>query len=1133
MATIDLILRAINKATGPLKEIADAAGKAADKIDALNDRIDKTDRAMASLEGAARAAEAGMRAAGREAGLLGGKLSDLSDKLDRLDRTVTAKVRVVVDQSALATLTGRGGRRGTAGGLAAMLGPGGVGAGTAFAGLPLLAQGGVVGVVASAAPFIATALSGAIVGALGTALTGLGIAGALKSQLPATITTAQSSYQTASTNLNTAIHTSPADLKAYQGVLKGLEPDLARAAVLLANQNVVWQNLTPAQQNAETALRNNSAAYKTLLPDQKLALEALLKQRDAWNALSPAQQKAARATAGMQNSLANLQQTASDALTKIGAPFVKVLGTIFDSASTLITKLTPVFVAVEKVIAGPLQLIGTTLTSSLASPRVVQAIGQVGKAFAQFLGAFAPQIPGIVNALATGVLSMANSFTRHPDMIKAMAAVVAFLFKLPGYVFSALAALSNVAHWLATGLPHEVSRGIDFTRKLLISFGHDTAAEFGHVLRDTRTIWNDVYGATIGVAIRIGHDVETQWDSLRHGTASAFDHVRHDIAGAWNDIWLNTVSRAANGVSDVIRWLKTLPGRAVSAVGDAGKVLYDWGAGVLRGLLHGFSSVWDTVKNFFTSLPGKILGWLGIHSPPQWSIDAGMHMATGIGIGLQKAKDRVSSATAALKNHVVGGLQNPGGPAAGSAVQAQQMAMKMAALVGWTGGLWTDLNNLVMRESGWSMTATNPASGAYGIAQGITGPSWYYQWPGGDPNTLFGQLTGLFDYIGSRYGNPASAWAHETNAGWYAGGTGSAAPGWAWVGERGRELVHFRGGETVLPHAQSMRVAGGYASGTTDAALLRSLEASLKTASTVAALHADEKAFFKLIADNYTGSARRWRDKMVERQVSAATATLNALAKVGSKIAAAQSYQQSVQSGLSGYARAQDMSIGGAYVGGKLQTGAQFLNTQLRGKLSTLRAFSAALKKLTRMHAPSSLIQSVVDLGPDQGIQLANELLADPKMLKTIGATQAAISSTETAISRGAASAVYEGKYDTSKNFLSGLTREQAGLERVFKNLGRALGQEAAWWIGHQAPAHHSHRIHHLRHRHPRHASGGIIAEPVYSEAGFEPGLPGRGGPLIHIGEMHVHDEADATMVAQRLSAMIRLHGAGFGGGFR
>jgi hypothetical protein len=47
----------------------------------------------------------------------------------------------------------------------------------------------------------------------------------------------------------------------------------------------------------------------------------------------------------------------------------------------------------------------------------------------------------------------------------------------------------------------------------------------------------------------------------------------------------------------------------------------------------------------------------------------------------------------------------------------------------------------------------------------------------------------------------------------YAAGSEGAAPGWAWVGEKGAELVRFHGGEHVLSHEQSRRVAG-YASGT-------------------------------------------------------------------------------------------------------------------------------------------------------------------------------------------------------------------------------------------------------------------------------------------------------------------------------
>jgi hypothetical protein len=94
---------------------------------------------------------------------------------------------------------------------------------------------------------------------------------------------------------------------------------------------------------------------------------------------------------------------------------------------------------------------------------------------------------------------------------------------------------------------------------------------------------------------------------------------------------------------------------------------------------------------------------------------------------------------------------------------------EIAARLGWNGGQVEDWLNVIQRESGGSMTAKNPSSGAYGIAQFINGPVEYAQW-GGNVNTLAGQLTAQANYIKARYGTPAAAWAHELSAGWYSRG---------------------------------------------------------------------------------------------------------------------------------------------------------------------------------------------------------------------------------------------------------------------------------------------------------------------------------------------------------------------------
>jgi hypothetical protein len=125
-----------------------------------------------------------------------------------------------------------------------------------------------------------------------------------------------------------------------------------------------------------------------------------------------------------------------------------------------------------------------------------------------------------------------------------------------------------------------------------------------------------------------------------------------------------------------------------------------------------------------------------------------------------------------------------------AAIAAQAQSLAAQAPWRWTGAEWSALNALEMMEAGWNPSAQNPHSQAYGIAQFINGPTEYYEY-GGNPGTVIGQLTGMFNYVKARYGDPISAYAHElaTSPHWYqqggiiAGSVGSAVPIMAHAGE--------------------------------------------------------------------------------------------------------------------------------------------------------------------------------------------------------------------------------------------------------------------------------------------------------------------------------------------------------------
>jgi hypothetical protein len=94
---------------------------------------------------------------------------------------------------------------------------------------------------------------------------------------------------------------------------------------------------------------------------------------------------------------------------------------------------------------------------------------------------------------------------------------------------------------------------------------------------------------------------------------------------------------------------------------------------------------------------------------------------------------------------------------------ARQIA---ASKYGWGDGQFACLNSLWAKESGWSTTASNPSSGAYGIPQALPGSkmaAYGSDWRT-NPAT---QIKWGLSYIDGRYGSPCSAWSTAQSRGWY------------------------------------------------------------------------------------------------------------------------------------------------------------------------------------------------------------------------------------------------------------------------------------------------------------------------------------------------------------------------------
>ncbi len=107
----------------------------------------------------------------------------------------------------------------------------------------------------------------------------------------------------------------------------------------------------------------------------------------------------------------------------------------------------------------------------------------------------------------------------------------------------------------------------------------------------------------------------------------------------------------------------------------------------------------------------------------------------------------------------------PGG-AINDPAAAQNYAAGRLGSFGWGTGQSQCLVRLWNRESNWLTNATNPSSGAYGIAQAL--PPGKYSSAGSDWLTNYRtQIEWGLGYIRDRYGTPCVAWDHETSTNWY------------------------------------------------------------------------------------------------------------------------------------------------------------------------------------------------------------------------------------------------------------------------------------------------------------------------------------------------------------------------------
>lgn len=113
-----------------------------------------------------------------------------------------------------------------------------------------------------------------------------------------------------------------------------------------------------------------------------------------------------------------------------------------------------------------------------------------------------------------------------------------------------------------------------------------------------------------------------------------------------------------------------------------------------------------------------------------------------------------------------GGGGGGGGSVVDDPAGARQYASSRLGAFGWGQDQMQCLSLLWTQESSWMTDATNPSSGAYGVAQALP-PDKYYSAGSDWLSNYRTQIDWGLGYIRDRYGSPCNAWQHEMGFNWY------------------------------------------------------------------------------------------------------------------------------------------------------------------------------------------------------------------------------------------------------------------------------------------------------------------------------------------------------------------------------
>ena len=260
-----------------------------------------------------------------------------------------------------------------------------------------------------------------------------------------------------------------------------------------------------------------------------------------------------------------------------------------------------------------------------------------------------------------------------------------------GWVIAAVVALVAliVANW--DKIKEAISIAWEWIKEKTIAIWNAVTSwlsnAWNNIVNTAKSIWNGIISFFTGLWNNIKSAVDAAWNWILDKIKWYINMI---IAGikviqsivAWVRDVFNKVKTAIQTAWDAaIAFIKTIPSKITSALGNLGNLLVNAGKNIVIGLWNGIKSMgswlYDQVSGFVSGIVDSVKSFFGISSPAKKMIPLGKFVMSGFGLGITRMAGSVIKTAKGVMGDVAGVFSDPLTPSLGLAVGGS---------VGTTGG---------------------------------------------------------------------------------------------------------------------------------------------------------------------------------------------------------------------------------------------------------------------------------------------------------------------------------------------------------------------------------------------------------------------------------------------------------------